>query len=97
LPFLTSIRELKEELGIDVLPHFLFKSHLTKIISSTNIECEIAYAFAITSDAEPVAERNEVEEVRFLLLEDCSSFSRDNEKEVTQDAIVLTKKTSRKQ
>ncbi len=89
LPSSASVRELKEELGIDAAPKFLFKFMLPEIRSSGVTEYEVAYAFEVKSDAEFVLDPKEVAQVRFFSLDDIRKLLQDRAKELTPDAIIL--------
>lgn len=92
LPSQASIRELKEELGVDGKPRFIFKCNLPKITCSGQTEFEIAYAFEVVSDVEFILDPREIEEVRFLSLEEILKLLQEHPQELTPDSIILLEK-----
>ncbi len=91
IPWHASIRELKEELGVDGEPKFLFKMVLPSISWSEFTENELAYAFEASSDAEIHFDSKEVDQVKFLRREDCLSIIQDRPDDFTPDSVVLLK------
>lgn len=88
-PDSASIRELREELGIEGKPSFLFKQLIPSISWAGSIEYEVAYAFEVISDAKPSPDPGEVEEVRFFSPEKCKSLIGTNGGDLTPDAVIL--------
>ena len=91
IPWHASIRELKEELGIDAEPKFLFKLVLPRISWSEFTEYELAYAFEASTDMDIVIEPLEVQQVKFLPISDCRAIVQDHREDFTPDAVVLLK------
>ena len=86
LPEEATSRELMEELGLEGRPIYLFKLVSPYIQYGERIEHEMNYVFEYTTADELVIDRNEVEQMRLLSIQDCKRFFASNVKEITLDA-----------
>ena len=91
-PEQAAVRELKEELGIEENPRFLFKKLLPSISWSEFSEFEVAYAFESVTDQKVRINRDEVEEVKFVAKDEFYDMIQKNTEEFTPDAIILLQK-----
>jgi isopentenyl-diphosphate Delta-isomerase len=85
----AACRELKEELGIEEHPSFLFKQFLPPITWSESIEHEVAYAFECVTDAKVHINTDEVEQVKFVTPGVFKIIAKSNPEDFTPDAIIL--------
>ncbi len=82
-------RELKEELGLETDLQFLFRKVLPKIEFHGRIEHEISFVFETRSDAIVSLDPREVEEGRFLTVDESKDFFENRAREITPDAVIL--------
>lgn len=86
------VRELREELGIESSPRFLFKMLLPRITWSRFTEYEFAHVFECSSDSTPKVNAQEVEKVKFVTPAELSHLLEIPSEEFTGDAIILLKR-----
>jgi isopentenyl-diphosphate Delta-isomerase len=79
-------RELKEELGIEDTPTFLFKFPAPEISYDGKREKEISFVFDLLSDAAITPSVKEVQRIASFSIEDCSKFFAEHKEETTSDA-----------
>jgi len=85
----ASKREIREELGLkDLVLSLLFKYVVPPIRYGDLIEHELMYVVEThTGDLMPTIDKTEVEEVRFLTVEECKDFFETKQARITPDAI----------
>ena len=91
-PLNTAKREMKEELGVECEPIFLFRFLAPTVKSQGRIERELATVYEVTSDSQLILDTVELEGGRFLTLEDCKMFFVSNKEKITTDSIVAFEK-----
>lgn len=91
-PETAASRELQEELGIAAEPAFILKQLLPKIPWKGKIEYELAFVFDAISDGAVTIDPAEVEEVRFLSLDECTFLIVNRPEDLTPDAVILFRK-----
>ncbi|MHB8568528.1 MAG: NUDIX hydrolase [Nitrososphaerales archaeon] len=88
--FDASVRELKEELGIDsTRPDMVLKFIVPPINYADSIEYELMYVLESRSgDSEIILDPTEVEEGRFLSVPELKRFFKKNSERITPDALL---------
>ena len=82
-------REMREELGLQVDPVFLFKIVLPRIEDSGKTEWEVASVYEAISDDELSLDPREIERGLFFSILDCKEFFANRQGEITPDAVIL--------
>jgi isopentenyl-diphosphate Delta-isomerase len=95
-PYEAAERDVKEELGINGRPAFLFKFHVPEIIYYEKRERELSFVFELVSDGPISPNVDEVEKMKLLTMEECAAFLIAHEKEVTLDAKLAFERYSTK-
>jgi len=66
-------RKLKQEMGIDLIPEFLFKFQYKAALDNSLTENELDYVFIGRYDGDPVVNPKEVEDWKFVSMETLST------------------------
>ena len=85
-------RELGEELGLEISAKFLFRYLLPRIEYHGLVEHEISFVFETQSDSSISLDPREVEEGKFLRIDEAKDFFKNNSEEITPDAVILCEK-----